>query len=125
MNNRNRIIIGAIVSLFIIAAAVSLGSSGIGLRDTVLIIMHKIFRLRLAQDIDPKNVSIVWLLRLPRVLLAFLVGGGLALSGAGFNHINAVKNNRIYQIDTDSSVRPSSRIILALRQMSQAVYGDR
>ena len=39
-----------------------------------------------------------------------------------FNHINAVINNRIYQIDTDSSVRPSSRIILALRQMSQAVY---
>jgi len=42
-------------------------------------------------------------------------------SRIGFNHINAVKNNRIYQIDTDSSVRPSSRIILALQQMSQAV----
>jgi len=82
MNNKTRIIIGTIVSLFIIAAAVSLGSSGIGLCDTVLIIMHKIFRLPLAQNIDPKNVSIVWLLRLPRVLLAFLVGGGLAVSGA-------------------------------------------
>ncbi len=44
-------------------------------------------------------------------------------SRPGFNHINAVINNRIYQIDTDSSVRPSNRIILALRQMSQAVYG--
>jgi iron complex transport system substrate-binding protein len=43
-------------------------------------------------------------------------------SRPGFNHINAVINNRVYQIDTDSSVRPSSRIILALRQMSQAVY---
>jgi iron complex transport system substrate-binding protein len=43
-------------------------------------------------------------------------------SRPGFNHINAVKNNRSYQIDTDSSVRPSSRIILALRQMLQAVY---
>jgi len=43
----------------------------------------------------------------------------------GFDHINAVINNRVYQIDTDSSVRPSNRIILALRQMSQAVYpGD-
>jgi iron complex transport system substrate-binding protein len=40
----------------------------------------------------------------------------------GFNHINAVINNRIYQIDTDSSMRPSSRIIKALRQMSQVVY---
>jgi iron complex transport system substrate-binding protein len=45
-------------------------------------------------------------------------------SRPGFNHINAVKNNRIYQIDTDSSVRPSSRIILALRQMSRAVYPE-
>jgi iron complex transport system substrate-binding protein len=35
-----------------------------------------------------------------------------------FNHINAVINNRIYQIDTDSSMRPSSRIIFALRQMA-------
>jgi iron complex transport system substrate-binding protein len=43
-------------------------------------------------------------------------------SRPGFNHINAVINNRIYQIDTDSSVRPSARIVLALRQMSQAVY---
>jgi iron complex transport system substrate-binding protein len=45
-------------------------------------------------------------------------------SRPGFNHINAVINNRVYQIDTDSSVRPSSRIILALRQMSQAVYPE-
>jgi len=45
-------------------------------------------------------------------------------SRPGFNHINAVKNNRIYQIDADSSVRPSPRIVLALRQMAQAVYSD-
>ena len=43
-------------------------------------------------------------------------------SRPGFDHIKAVINNRIYQIDTDSSVRPSTRIILALQQMSQAVY---
>jgi len=40
----------------------------------------------------------------------------------GFNHINAVKNNRIYRIDTNSSVRPSARIVTALRQMQEAVY---
>jgi iron complex transport system substrate-binding protein len=43
-------------------------------------------------------------------------------SRPGFNHINAVINNRIYLIDNDSSSRSSSRIILALRQMMQAVY---
>ena len=82
MNNSTRIVTGAVVSLLIIMAAASLGSSGISLGDTVLIIAHKIFRTPLAQNIDPRNVSIVWLLRLPRVLLAFFVGGCLSMSGA-------------------------------------------
>ncbi|MDR2543785.1 MAG: ABC transporter substrate-binding protein [Treponema sp.] len=40
----------------------------------------------------------------------------------GFNHINAVINDRVYLIDNDSSSRSSARFVLALRQMSQAVY---
>ena len=42
----------------------------------------------------------------------------------GFNLINAVINNRIYKIDTNSLVRPSARIILALNQMAKAVYPE-
>jgi len=42
----------------------------------------------------------------------------------GFNHINAVINNRIYQIDNDSSVRPSPRITFALRQMIHALHPE-
>jgi iron complex transport system substrate-binding protein len=42
----------------------------------------------------------------------------------GFAHISAVINDCIYQIDNDSSSRPSSRIILALRQMSEAIYPE-
>jgi len=81
MNNKSRIIAAVIVSLLIIVAAASLGGSGISFSDTFYIIIHKAFRLPLAAGIDLKNVSIVWLLRLPRVLLAFLVGGCLAMSG--------------------------------------------
>ena len=78
----NSIIIGSIISIIIIITASSLGSSGISFSNTILITLHKIFKLPLSSNIDPKNVSIVWLLRLPRVLLAFLVGGSLAVSGA-------------------------------------------
>jgi iron complex transport system substrate-binding protein len=42
----------------------------------------------------------------------------------GFEHINAVINNHIYRIDTDSLVRPSPRIIPAVRQMACAVYPE-
>jgi iron complex transport system permease protein len=59
-----------------------MGSSGISFGDTLLIIAHKVFHLALKETIDPKNVSIVWLLRLPRALLAFLAGGCLAMGGA-------------------------------------------
>jgi len=45
-------------------------------------------------------------------------------SRPGFNHINAVINNHIYLIDNDSSSRPSARVILALKQMSLAVYPE-
>jgi iron complex transport system substrate-binding protein len=45
-------------------------------------------------------------------------------SRIGFNHITAVKENRIYLIDNDSSSRPSTRVILALKQMAQAVYPE-
>jgi iron complex transport system permease protein len=82
MTNGKRITIGAVVSLLIIAAAVSLGSTVISLRETVLVILHRLFALPLAPDIEPTTVSIVWLLRLPRVLLAFIAGGCLAMSGA-------------------------------------------
>ena len=45
-------------------------------------------------------------------------------SRPGFNHINAVINDRVYYIDNNSSSRPSSRIVLALRQMSEVVYQE-
>jgi iron complex transport system substrate-binding protein len=40
----------------------------------------------------------------------------------GFAYINAVRNNRVYYVDTDSSSRPSNHIMLALRQMADVVY---
>jgi len=49
---------------------------------------------------------------------------GEIISRDGFNYINAVRNNRIYQIETHSISRPSSRIILALNQMARFVYPE-
>ena len=82
MSNVKRLVIGGVISVSVFALAISLGSSDISLRETVLIILHKIFSLPLTPDIEPATVSIVWLLRLPRVLLAFITGGSLAMSGA-------------------------------------------
>ena len=45
-------------------------------------------------------------------------------SREGFENINAVKNNEVYQIDKNSSSRPSQHIIKALNQMAKAIYPD-
>jgi len=81
MNKNKLIIVGTIISFFIIALAVSLGSTVISPIETLQIILHKLFRIPLNAEIDPRTVSIVWLLRLPRVLLAFIAGGCLGMSG--------------------------------------------
>lgn len=82
--SKNRIL--AILSIplviLIICIGTSIGSSNIGIFDIFSIIVHKVFGVPLANGIDAQQVAIIWNLRLPRVLLAFIVGGSLAASGA-------------------------------------------
>ncbi|GAA0222693.1 FecCD family ABC transporter permease [Metaclostridioides mangenotii] len=82
MTNRNKILVSIAFAFFIICVGTSLGSSNISIYDTIVIIIDKIFNLPMQNYIDAKNISIVWKLRLPRVLLAFIVGGCLSISGA-------------------------------------------
>lgn len=82
MKNNNKIIISIVAIIFIICLGTSIGSSDINLFDTLSIIGNNVFKLPLAEEVTSKDISIVWKLRLPRVLLAFLVGGCLATSGS-------------------------------------------
>lgn len=50
--------------------------------DTISVMLNKIFNLPLNENITSPQVAIVWKIRLPRMLLAFMVGGCLAVSGA-------------------------------------------
>lgn len=81
MNNKLKFIILAIVTTFVLWLGIAIGSSNIGLLDIISIIGHKLFNLPLSEGISPSDVVIIWTLRLPRVLLAFLVGGALSASG--------------------------------------------
>lgn len=82
MRNREKIILSIIVLLTIILLGTSIGSSDIGLFDTLSIIGNKTLNLPLSENVTSKHIAIIWKLRLPRVLLAFLVGGCLATSGS-------------------------------------------
>ncbi|GHV56752.1 corrinoid ABC transporter permease [Spirochaetia bacterium] len=94
MSNRKKIILGIFISLFILCAGTSLGSTFINFFDTVRIIFYKMIAAimpskgeALMTALESKNISIVWQLRLPRALLAFMAGGALAMSGAVFQSV--------------------------------------
>ena len=82
MENKKKVIISILIALIIIGIGTSIGSSNINLLETISILVNKLFNVPLIEGIEPKNIGIVWKLRLPRVLLAFFVGGCLATSGA-------------------------------------------
>jgi len=70
-------------SVLILLLCVALGSVYIPPpSDIISIIGHKVFHFELSEHIKPASVSIVWNIRLPRTLLAFLAGGALSVSGA-------------------------------------------
>ena len=68
--------------LLVLCIGTSIGSSNINIWDTISIVGNKIFSIPLRANIKPEDVAIIWVIRLPRVLLAFGVGASLAVSGA-------------------------------------------
>ena len=80
--NKALMILSLGLVFLIICIGTSIGSSNISIMDIISIISHKLFNTSLFEGIEAKDVSIIWSIRLPRVLLAFCVGGALAVSGA-------------------------------------------
>jgi len=85
---RGRPVVVAIVGLVVLAAValagVGLGSVRISPADTVAVILWRAFGIDLGATWAPPTEVIVWELRLPRVLTAMVIGGGLAVAGATF-----------------------------------------
>ena len=82
MTNKKKSILSIVTVLIILLLGTSIGISDISLIDTLSIILNKTLNISLAGNIPAKDISIIWKLRLPRVLLAFLVGGCLATGGS-------------------------------------------
>lgn len=68
-----------VVAIFV---GISIGTVMVPIVDIVKVITAGIFHKE--PNVDPMFVSIVWNIRLPRVLLAGLVGASLAIAGAAF-----------------------------------------
>lgn len=86
INDKTPIYLGVSFGLIIILIlsffyAVTFGSMNITSSMIYKIIINKLFNFTLSEKIPDYIYDIVWLIRLPRIVLAILVGIGLAISG--------------------------------------------
>ncbi|GAB4074014.1 iron ABC transporter permease [Barrientosiimonas marina] len=108
LRNKHLVAYGLALAFLVIAVltAVSVGTVSVPVLDIIKIIGAQIFRLPAADDIDPMYVNIISEIRLPRVLLAGLVGASLAIAGAAFQGLlqNPLADPYILGVSSGASV---------------------
>ena len=72
--------------IFSIAGGILLGSADLNVSTVIDAIKLKLFGIE-NEELKRSAISIVWELRLPRVLLALAAGGGLAVAGAAMQSV--------------------------------------
>jgi iron complex transport system permease protein len=75
---------GGLLLVALLLVAVAVGSANVGIGDTAAILGRRLLALPIPQTWAPSAETIIFEIRLPRVLTAMLVGGGLALAGSVF-----------------------------------------
>ncbi len=82
MSNVVKVTTSIFLGIFLILISMMIGGGVSNVSDVIQIILHKIFNYNLNENISNAMISIIWDIRLPRILLSFIVGGMLSVSGA-------------------------------------------
>lgn len=98
--------VSTIVLILSILIGIAVGSVSVPVADIFPIIISKLIGLSIAAHVDPMYVDIVYQIRLPRVLLAGLVGASLAIAGAAFQGLlrNPLADPYILGVSSGASV---------------------
>lgn len=109
-------IFSIILCIFILLLCINLGSVHITLPDSIYITLHKLFGRALPDSVEPMTVSIFWNIRVPRALVAFLVGGALAVSGAVMQSLlqNPLASSYTMGVSSGSAIGASLIIVSSI-----------
>jgi len=77
-------VIGGALLIAVLVAGVGLGTVQIGPLDAIGVVLWRTIGLDVGVSFTPATETIIWELRLPRVLTAMVIGAGLAVAGATF-----------------------------------------
>ena len=84
---RARLLIGLAALLSVAGLALALGPANVPLDATVRILLSHLPGIGLSSDVPATSQNIIWEVRLPRVLLAGLVGATLSMAGATYQGV--------------------------------------
>ena len=109
-----KIALSAVLCLFILILAIRQGSVYISLKDLFGIIGGHITGKGTPEGIDPMMDSIFWTIRMPRAIMAFLVGGALSVSGACMQALLQNPLASSYTLGVSSGASLGAAIVLIL-----------
>ena len=100
--------------LIAILISISWGSVSISFSEIVAIIHYKLVGLPLADHVQETTVSILWFIRLPRILMAYIVGAALAVSGTVMQSILRNPLASLYTLGVSSGASLSAALYIVL-----------
>ena len=92
MKNKKRktgyLILAILLCLMIVWLCTITGAASVSVEDANRILLNKLFHLNVSlEEISQRNITIIWNIRFPRIILGFIAGAALAVSGAGYQGI--------------------------------------
>lgn len=118
MKKKHIILFIILIILFFITMLVSttIGVANISIKDTLKIIINKIFRIDNNLKIKDIYQNIVWNIRIPRIIIASLVGIGLSVTGASYQSLfkNPMADPYILGVSSGAGLGATIGIVLGL-----------
>lgn len=108
-------LISIISCLVIIYLCTLLGVASISFLDANKILINQFFHIDLGmENISAGAIAIIWNVRLPRIVLAFITGGALALCGAAYQGIfkNPMADPYLLGVSSGAALGASIGIVL-------------
>lgn len=77
------LVLAVLLCLGIVWVCTITGAASVSISDANRILLNKLFHLNVSlEEISKGNITIIWNIRFPRIILGFITGAALAVSGA-------------------------------------------
>ncbi len=111
MNNKYKLLLLSILLIITVISSICIGSSDITINSVIEVFNNKLFGIN--NGVSQKDISIVWYIRVPRILVGMLCGFSLAISGLIMQSLlkNPIASPYTLGISTGASVGVAIAII--------------